>query len=405
MGTGKQAAELRAGLSFLVAGYVLSQFYRAFLAVLAPVLKAEIGVTASDLALSSGIWFLIFALMQIPVGIALDKIGPRLTASVLLGLGGGGGALVFALAEGPGAIHLAMALIGIGCSPVLMSSYYIFARVYSPALFGTLAGAVIGIGSLGNILGAAPLAALVEAIGWRETLVGLTAITLAVALALLIVVQNPPKAGAPSGGGGSLLAMLRIPGLWAILPLMAVAYAPAAAIRGLWAGPYLAQVFGADAARIGTSTLVMALAMVAGNFAYGPLDRIFGTQKWVVFTGNLLCAGALACLAVFPDTGVWAATVLLAVLGFFGASFPAIMAHGRSFFPPHLVGRGVTFLNMFGIGGAGILQFSSGGFQRWAQTRAESPSDSFSALFVFFLVPLLAGLALYLFARDSRPEA
>jgi MFS family permease len=392
-------------LIFLVAGYVLSQFYRAFLAVLAPVLKDQIGVTAADLALSSGIWFLIFALMQMPVGIALDRIGPRLTASLLLALGGGGGALVFALAQGPWAIHLAMALIGIGCSPVLMSSYYIFARSYSPKVFGTLAGMVIGIGSLGNILGAAPLARLVGVIGWRETLFGLAATTLVVALALLIFVRNPPKAEARSAGGGSFLDLMRIPGLWAILPLMAVAYAPAAAIRGLWAGPYLAQVFGADAASIGTSTLIMALAMVAGNFAYGPLDRIFGTQKWVVFAGNLLCAIALGMLAAFPGVSLWSATLLLAALGFFGASFPAIMAHGRSFFPPHLVGRGVTFLNMFGIGGAGILQFSSGAVQRWAQEGSANPADSFSVLFLFFLIPLLAGLALYLFSKDTRPAA
>jgi MFS family permease len=392
-------------LIFLVAGYVLSQFYRAFLAVLVPVLKDQIGVTAADLALSSGIWFLIFALMQMPVGIALDRIGPRLTASLLLALGGGGGALVFALAQGPWAIHLAMALIGIGCSPVLMSSYYIFARSYSPKVFGTLAGMVIGIGSLGNILGAAPLARLVGVIGWRETLFGLAATTLVVALALLIFVRNPPKAEARSAGGGSFLDLMRIPGLWAILPLMAVAYAPAAAIRGLWAGPYLAQVFGADAASIGTSTLIMALAMVAGNFAYGPLDRIFGTQKWVVFAGNLLCAIALGMLAAFPGVSLWSATLLLAALGFFGASFPAIMAHGRSFFPPHLVGRGVTFLNMFGIGGAGILQFSSGAVQRWAQEGSANPADSFSVLFLFFLIPLLAGLALYLFSKDTRPAA
>jgi len=400
-GVSQAGEQVRAGIAFLVAGYVLSQFYRAFLAVLAPVLKAEIGATASDLALSSGIWFLIFALMQIPVGIALDRIGPRLTVSVLLALGGGGGALVFALAGGPGAIHLSMALIGIGCSPVLMAAYYIFARIYAPAVFGTLAGAVIGFGSLGNILGAAPLSALVEAVGWRETLVGLTAVTLGVALALFLFVKNPPRADMPSTGSGSLLDLLRVPGLWAILPLMAVAYAPAASIRGLWAGPYLSQVFGADAAQIGTSTLVMALAMVAGNFAYGPLDRLFGTQKWVVFTGNLLSAAMLGLLAAFPATGVWGATALLAALGLFGASFPAIMAHGRSFFPPHLVGRGVTFLNMFGIGGAGILQFSSGGFERWVQAGGATPAASFSALFLFFLVPLLIGLALYLFSRDA----
>lgn len=392
---------MRAGLIFLVAGYVLSQFYRAFLAVLAPVLGAEIGAAPGDLALSSGIWFLVFAVMQMPVGAALDRIGPRATASVLLGLGGGGGALVFAFAQGPGAVHLAMALIGIGCSPVLMASYYIFARIYRPAVFGTLAGAIIGVGSLGNIAGAAPLAWLVEQIGWRPALTGLAAVTVAVALALWVFVRDPERVAPPETGRGSVVDLLRIPGLWAILPLMAVAYAPAAAIRGLWAGPYLAEVFGADALAIGRVTLVMALAMVAGNFAYGPLDRIFGTRKWVVFWGNAAGAVALGVLAFAPGAGFWAATALLAAIGFFGSSFPAIMAHGRSFFPPHLVGRGVTFLNMFGIGGAGILQFTSGRFHQAMEAGAASQEAPFAALFLFFLVPLLIGLVLYLFSRDA----
>lgn len=389
---------MRAGIAFLVAGYVLSQFYRAFLAVLAPTLQTEIGAMPSDLALSSGIWFCVFAVMQMPVGAALDRIGPRLTVSVLLAFGGGGGALVFALADGPGAIHLAMALIGVGCSPVLMAAYYIFARVYSPVVFGTLAGAVLGAGSLGNILGASPLAALVAAVGWRPTLFGLAAVSLIVAAALFVTVRNPERVEAPASGRGSVLDLLRIPGLWAVLLLMAVAYAPAAAIRGLWAGPYLADVYGADAAAIGRATLVMALAMVAGNFAYGPLDRILGTRKWGVFAGNALVALCLAVFALWPAPGFWTSAALLAALGFFGASFPAIMAHGRSFLPPHMVGRGVTFLNMFGIGGAGILQFASGRVHRaFAGGEAATP---YVALFVFFLVPLCVGLGLYLFSRD-----
>jgi predicted MFS family arabinose efflux permease len=294
-----------------------------------------------------------------------------------------------------------MALIGVGCSPVLMASYYIFARIYSPAVFGTLAGAMIGAGSLGNIAGAAPLAALVAAVGWRPTLLGLTAVTLAVALALAVFVRDPERAETPEAGTGSVLDLLRIPGLWAILLLMTVAYAPAAAIRGLWAGPYLADVFAADATTIGRVTLVMALAMVAGNFAYGPLDRIFGTRKWVVFWGNALGAVCLAALALWPERGVWTAAALLAGLGLFGSSFPAVMAHARAFFPPHLVGRGVTLVNMFGIGGAGILQFASGQVHRAAAEGAATPQAPFAALFLFFLVPLLAGLALYLFSRDA----
>jgi predicted MFS family arabinose efflux permease len=345
--------------------------------------------------------FLTFALMQLPIGVALDRIGPRWTVSVLLGVGGAGGALIFAGAQGPLAVHIAMALIGIGCAPVLMASYYIFARIYRPAVFGTLAGAIIGAGSLGNLAGTTPLAMLANWAGWRETLVGLAIVTLAVALALALFLRDPPRASVKQGSDGSLMDLLRIPGLWAILPLMTVAYAPAAAVRGLWAGPYLADVYGSDAAGIGRATLVMGLAMVVGNFAYGPLDRIFGTRKWVVFWGNVLGAACLAALALFPASGVWPATAMLAALGCFGASFPAIMAHGRSFFPDHMLGRGVTLLNMFAIGGAGVLQFISGQVHDMVAAQSNASETAYVGIFVFFLVPLLIGLLLYLFSRDS----
>jgi MFS family permease len=391
---------MRAGLTFLVAGYVLSQFYRAFLAVLSPVLEAEIGASAGDLAVSSGLLFLTFALVQLPVGMALDRFGPRWTTSVLLAGGGAGGAMIFAVAEGPVAVHVAMALIGVGCAPVLMAAYYIFARIYRPAIFGTLAGAMIGIGSLGNLAGSTPLALLAETIGWRQTLVGLAVVTLVVSAAIAAFLRDPPRVATVSGIGGRLRDLLRIPGIWAILPLMTVAYAPMAAVRGLWAGPYLADVFGSDPAGIGRVTLVMGLMMVVGNFAYGPLDRIFRTRKWTVFAGNLMAAACLGLLALFPANGLLTATILLAALGVFGSSFPAIMAHGRAFFPPHMVGRGVTLLNMFAIGGAGLLQFLSGKVHDWVAEGAVQPEKPFVGIFLFFLVPLLFGLGIYLFSQD-----
>ena len=212
---------MRAGIVCLVLGYVLSQFYRAFLAVLTPVLKVELGATAADLAAASGLWFLAFALMQIPVGEALDRIGPRLTTAVLLGFGGAGGAAVFAMASGPLSIDIAMVLIGIGCSPVLMASYFIFARVFPPAVFGTLAGAVIGIGSLGNIASSLPLSAAVEAFGWRGTLWGMSAVTLAVALLIGLLVRDPERVAAQAKG--SILDLLRMPALWPILIVASVA--------------------------------------------------------------------------------------------------------------------------------------------------------------------------------------
>ena len=117
-----------AGIAALTVAYVLSQFYRAFLAVLSPALIADLGATKADLSVASGAWFLAFAAMQFAVGVSLDRFGPRRTASSLLLLGGGGGAFLFAIATAPWMITVAMVLIGIGCSSVLMASVYIFAR-------------------------------------------------------------------------------------------------------------------------------------------------------------------------------------------------------------------------------------------------------------------------------------
>lgn len=156
---------MQAGLIVLCLAYVLSQFFRAFLAVLSPVLLRDVGAGPEDLAFASGLWFLSFALMQLPVGAALDRIGPRRTAATLLLVGGAGGAGLFALATSPLHIALAMLLIGIGCSPVLMASYYIFAREFPPARFATLAALMLGIGSTGNLIASYPTALAAEWIG------------------------------------------------------------------------------------------------------------------------------------------------------------------------------------------------------------------------------------------------
>ena len=307
---------MRLGLIFLVLGYVFSQFYRAFLAVLTPALETDLGATSTDLSYASGLWFIVFAVMQIPVGEALDRIGPRITTVVLFSLGGAGGALVFALAQTPAHISYAMALIGIGCSPVLMASYYIFAKMYPPVMFSTLAGAMIGFGSLGNLASSSPMAWAIEAFGWRETMVALTVVSLLLSVALWVFMKDPPKPNS-TGPRGSVLDLLKIRALWFIFPMMLVNYAPAAGIRGLWIGPYGTDVFGADTSLIGTMTLIMGLAMIAGSFLYGPLERLAGSRKWVVFWGNLF--GAVACFVLYflntndSPPSIWMATALFAV--------------------------------------------------------------------------------------------
>jgi predicted MFS family arabinose efflux permease len=392
---------MRAGFAALILAYVFSQFYRAFLAVLAPVLATDIGATASDLAFASGVWFAAFAAMQIPVGHALDSLGPRRTCGWLFALAALGAA-VFATAAGPGAVALAMALIGAGCSAVLMASLYIFARVYPPSVFASLSGLVIGAGSAGNIASAAPMAWVVETVGWRASLWGLAAVSLLTALAVLAFVRDPERVAAPEGGLRiGFGAVLRRPALLLLVPLTLTHYAPAAGVRGLWAGPYLAEVFGLDPVGIGNVTLAMGIAMILGTLAYGPLDRLLGTRKGVLLGGNLLLVAALLLLWSRPDGGLVTAVALLCAVGFFGMSFPLMVAHGRSHFPPHLAGRGVTFLNLLAIGGAGLAQMASGRIAAAAAAAAPAePTAPYAAIFLFFAALTFAGCLVYLFADD-----
>ncbi len=389
---------MAAGIVLLCLAYVLSQFFRSFLAVLTGVLSADLGVTPDDLALASGLWFLSFSLMQIPVGAGLDKLGPRGLAAGLFFVGGAGGALAFGLATTAWHLQGAMVLIGIGCSPVLMASYYIFARVYSAQVFASLAAVMIGVGTLGNLAGSVPLAWAVDVLGWRGALMGLAILSALVSCGILILVKNPETV--PSQPQGGFVELLRMPALWLILPLMLVHYAPVSGLRGLWIGPYLRDTFQASQDQIATASMIMSVAMIIGTFAYGPMDRWLGTRKWVVVAGTAVSLIAIVVLwrAGHHDYGL--AVAALAVIGFFGMAYPVMVAHGRSFAPPHLTGRGVTLMNMFGMGGVGVFQFITGKLQKSSVDLGAQGADIYDDLFLFYAVTLAAALGIYLFARD-----
>lgn len=389
---------MRSGIACLMFGYVLSQFYRAFLAVLTPVLELDLAATKQDLASASGYWFFAFALMQLPVGVAFDRIGPRRTTAASLAIATLGAA-IFASASGPLAIQIAMALIGVGCAPILMASYFIYARQFSPALFGTLAGVTVGIGSLGDILGSLPLSMVAEAIGWRNALWIMTGVTAATMAGVFLLVQDPPRL--ETKGGGSVLTVLAMPQIWPVLAMMLVCYTGPSALRGLWLGPYFHDIWQFDRTAVGWVGMAMGLGLVTGSLLIGPIGRRLGTIKWVVFPSNLIMLSGLVALWMGWFSGATAAAAIFVLIGLFGATFPMVTAHARTFIPPQIMGRGVTMVNLCGMVTVGLAQQITGRLHT-ALEGAPDPTAPFTAIFGYFALTTAVGLAIYLFSQERR---
>lgn len=390
------------GIVFLLMAYLLSQFYRSFLAVLSQILGADIGLSATDLSNASAAWFIVFALAQFPIGHWLDKFGPRRTAAGLLLIGGAGGIGLFAMATSSLHITIAMGFIGLGCAPVLMAALFLFAHNFSPVKFATMTSVFVGLGTLGNVLGSEPLAILVEAQGWRNTAWGLCAITGLVALGIFLSVSDPETEGKGTTRG-SIIDLFKIRELWLIFPMVFMGYTIAAGVRGLWAGPYLADMFAMGTDEIGRVTLYMSLALALGSLIYGPLDRVFNTRKWLVFVGYVLVLMAVLWLLLADQKQAWQVTISFVVIGFFGAGYSIQMAHGKGFVPKYLVGRGVTLLNFFSIGGAGAMQAISGYVVAGAAAKGGMEAG-YDALYLFYAVAVALALFVYLFSKDNFPN-
>ena len=258
----------------------------------------------------------------------------------------------------------------------------------------------MGFGSLGNMLGAAPLVWVIDQISWRPTLACLAIVTLAVSTTIWVFVTNPPKLTGTQPKA-SLRGLLQIREWRLILPLLGVTYAASACIRGLWAGPYLAEVYGASDYLIGWVTLGMGLAMVTANLSVGRIVRLLGSDKRVSLVNTVLLCSVLALLAIAPGASLTLSAVLLVMVCVSDSSYSLIMSHGRAFLPQHLVGRGITFMNMISIAGVGVMQFLSRPVYL-SVSGSHPPAQAYGYIFLFFLIPLLIGLGFYIFSAEDR---
>lgn len=390
----------------LLPAYFLSIFYRSFLSVIANPVMTDLAMGPRELGFLGAAWFVAFAVAQFPVGWALDRLGPRRTVSVAMAVGSVG-AFLFAMAPNALVGTVAMALIGIGCSPIFMASLFLFARTQAPARFGLLSSLFIGLGSIGNLVGAGPLALVAAQFGWRPAMLAMaSAFALATLLAAWLV-RDPPHAEPASGRAEGLIQGLRsilaLRPLWLLAPITMVGYAIIATVRGLWIAPFMTDVHGFDAVASGHAATAMALAMVVGAFMYGGLEKALGRVKPLVLWGTVITGLAFAALAALGATSAALAIGLFALSGAVGFTYAILMAHARLFFPVHLTGRGMTWVNFLFIAGAALIQSGSGWFIAAQRKSGLDLASTFANLHWLFAGMLLASAALYAVTQE-RPK-
>jgi predicted MFS family arabinose efflux permease len=388
----------------------LSQFHRSALGVIAPELSADLALSPAMLGAANGMFFGALLLMQLPVGIALDRLGPRLvvaglSAIAVLGL------VLQSLATDGATLLVARALIGIGCAASFMSAVVLCARWYAGGDMTLALSRVFAVSQMGILLAGAPLAWLAGWLGWREAFLVSALFTGLAALVWWRLVRNdPPDRPAPARRAESLMEALRgqfsiwrLPGLARVLALHLVAYAAAATVIGLWAGPYFADVHGLNANERGLALAAMGLAMPIGLLLVGPLERRFFSRTSMISAGAALSAAMLLALALWPAPPLAAALGFLVGLMLF-SSYPVLLVtEARMLFPDHLVGRGASTVNMAQVLGSSLLPLLVGlviGF--FPMEEAAWPEAAYRAGFAVVAGSLLLGLAGWLLLPRAK---
>ncbi len=294
------------------AGYLLSYLYRMVNAVISPDLTRELALSEGALGFLTGGYFVAFAAMQLPVGMLLDRFGPRRVEPVLLLLAGLG-ALAFAMAADVPGLVAGRALIGAGCAAGLMAPLKAIATWYPRERQASLAGWMMVAGGSGALLATAPLEAALTVMSWRAVFLVLAATTFAVAIAIFVRVPDTPRNPHATGFAAQWRGVRSVfahPRFWWIVPLGAFGMGSFMAIQGLWSVPWLIEVEGYSRAVAARHLLVMGGVMLAGYLALGlfatPLARRGIFARHLFATGFALTGLALAAIVFrVPGTYLW----------------------------------------------------------------------------------------------------
>jgi MFS family permease len=317
-------------------------------------LMRDFAVGAAVLGNLSAAYFYGYAGIQIPVGMLLDRFGPRRLLAVAA-LVCAGGCVLFATGSTLATVTAGRFLIGASAAFSLVGSMCIAGQWFSPGRFALFSGLAMAAGMAGGVLGQAPLRLAVEATDWRTTMLMLAVGGVALSVASWAFVRDRWRG---SGGIANVLSGLRIvashPQTWLIaLPGLGTA-APLLGFAGLWGVPFLETAYGLSRTHAATLTSLVIAGFGVGAPILGWLSDRIGRRKPPVLVGLVLQMATLAALVYIPGLPVSVVGVLCFLTGIFGSSQIVCFALAKETHPAAVSGTAIGFVNSM-VTGAGAL--------------------------------------------------
>jgi MFS family permease len=384
-------------------GFHLSYVFRSINVAIAGSLRAEFDLTTSQLGLMTSMFFLAFASVLLPLGVALDRYGPRRVQSLLMVVAAAG-AMTFAWADGLPLLILGRCLIGVGVGVALMAGLKAVV-LWVPAERMALAnGCLMMFGSLGAVTATAPATVLLDSLGWRGLfeMLALSCILTAFVIHLVVPEQSIGRISstAPAFGVRAIYADRRF---WRVAPVAASVVATSWSLQGLWAAPWLGDVEGLPRAEVVHELLLMGMALSAGGVLLGlGADRL--RHRGVSPPALLAVVAALSILAQVAIIWRWpvAITAPWSIIAISGAGSVLGYASITELFPKSISGRATAALNLLQIGGAFAIQCATGFIiALWPEQDGHPPTVAYQAAFAIVLSIQVGALGWFLLPRPQ----
>ncbi|QGX93522.1 MFS transporter [Haloplanus rallus] len=384
----------------LAAGFLFVNFHRTATAVLADSLARTFDATGAELGLLHASFFYVYAPLQLPAGLIVDRYGPR-----RVGAGGLGlltlGVAWFALSESLATAFLARAVVGLGGSVLYIGTLRFCANWFRADEYATMTGYTVAAAGLGGILATTPLAVATGAVGWRTATLATAATTGVLTLAIAGFVRDTPEqAGVAAEGEGAATAadgegaataaegegaataadgegasdtgaatladvvanVRTVVGereTWLMGAILFCVLGVNFTVLGLWGVPFLVDTYGVSLARASTVVLVGNVGFVVGSPLLGALSDRLGRRTELVVATALLFTLAYAVLAVVPPFPVVAPVFFVALVANGGVAL--VFTIGKERHPPSVAGTVTGVVNGFGYFGAALLPALLGG--------------------------------------------